>query len=216
MNSVINEENALAGGEFFQFKNVGDQIEGTLIAKRDSVSRLTGKPQIIYRLKTDRGIFNIGGKPGIDMQMQNVKLGQIVGFKFTGTKPPKSAGMNPAKLIQVYANPRFVDKEWLEAEEENAEFLKEAEDMVDGKVVDNEKNGAVEELVSQTKGVPFVDKAEVTKMFDCIMQMAKDKFLAKDNEDAKQKVMEATGLFFMENNYLTIIEKLSELPNKVA
>lgn len=213
MTSIFNEENAQSGGNFFTFKQVGDMIEGTLIGKKNTINRMYGNPQIIYKIKTAAGeIWNIGGKPGIDMQMTNIKLGQIVGFKFTKITPPSKPGYKPANIIQVYANPNAVDKEWLQEEEEADSEVPQNTVIQKGEVEEE----SLKEMIANAKEVPFQDKGEVSKMLTCILQLAKDKLGAVTADDSKQKVMEATGLYFSEPNYLNIIEKLSDLPTKKA
>ena len=39
----------------------------------------------------------------IDNQMRNIKIGQVVGFKFTDEKPSQKKGFNALKIIKVYA-----------------------------------------------------------------------------------------------------------------
>jgi len=52
-------------------------------------------------LKPDE-IWAVGGKPGIDAQMRNVKFGQIFGMRFTDLKPSKNPSFSPQKIIKVY------------------------------------------------------------------------------------------------------------------
>lgn len=123
-----------------------DKVMGTLIAKRQMKSTLPGKEGEmvwIYELKADYGSFHeldenkvvipepviveegtfwsVGGKPIIDRQMQNVKVGQKVGFKFTDIVPAKTKGFNPAKTIKVYTPKNEdgtfkMDEEWIESQ----------------------------------------------------------------------------------------------------
>lgn len=105
-----------------------DKIFGTLIAKRIMKSQIPGKESEdvnVYDLNADLGSFHeadekkvvipeaitikagdfwsVGGKPGIDAQMRNIKVGQKIGFKFIDEKPSKTKGFAPAKNIRVYA-----------------------------------------------------------------------------------------------------------------
>lgn len=131
-----------------------DKIFGTLIAKRQVKSTLPGKEgemQMVYDLKADLGSFHelddtkhvietpvvvqagefyaLGGKPQIDRQMQNIKIGQKVGFKFIDETPSKTKGFAPSKNIKVFA-PRnddgshVMDEEFL-AEQRNENFDKD-------------------------------------------------------------------------------------------
>lgn len=121
-----------------------DKIMGTLIAIREMKSTLPGKEGEIvkiYELKADYGsfheldekkkvvpepivveensIWSIGGKPIIDRQMTNIRIGQKVGFKFTEEQPSKTKGFAPAKVIKVFTPKNDdgtvkMDTEWLE------------------------------------------------------------------------------------------------------
>lgn len=122
-----------------------DKIMGTLIAIREMKSTLPGKEGEIvkiYELKADYGsfheldekkkivpepivveensIWSIGGKPIIDRQMTNVRVGQKVGFKFTEEQPSKTKGFAPAKVVKVFTpknddGTAKMDTEWIEA-----------------------------------------------------------------------------------------------------
>ncbi len=105
-----------------------DKVFGTLIGKRQTKSQMQGKEgemQNVYDLKADMGQFHaldekkkiieepviieagsfwsIGGKPALDAQMRNIKVGQKIGFKFIDEKAAKTKGWNAAKSIRVYA-----------------------------------------------------------------------------------------------------------------
>lgn len=49
------------------------------------------------------GFYNIGGRPGLVPQMQNVKIGQKIGLKYVEEVASKKKGNNPAKIIRVFA-----------------------------------------------------------------------------------------------------------------
>ena len=104
----------------------GDYIAGILVSKRIAKNQLKdGAPdQTIYELKASDGEYHdidekkkvvekatevrpgeywlVGGKPGIDAQMRNVKLGEIVGLKFIEEVASKTKGYNATKIIKVY------------------------------------------------------------------------------------------------------------------
>ena len=116
--SIFDKENRIQSN-WMKFEKVGDKIEGTLIAKRAIFNQLSGRDQIVYEIKKTNGEYwNIGGKPGIDAQMQKVRVGQIVGFEFIKERKPSRAGYHPLKIIQIYANPDIIDEEWLQQHEE--------------------------------------------------------------------------------------------------
>ena len=115
---------------------IGDFIKGTLVDIREINSMLPGKEGQrvkVYEILAQMGSFHqideekkpidppvvinmgeywtIGGKPGIDSQMRNIKLGQIVGLRFTEVKPSKTKGFNALKVIKIYVggmDPNYV------------------------------------------------------------------------------------------------------------
>lgn len=203
---------------WMSFKKIGDKIEGTLIARRTVLNQLSGKDQIIYELKCPKDTeilvngeknlsmfeeyWNVGGKPGIDMLMKRVKLGQIVGFEFIEERPSKQSGMNALKVIQVYANPTIVDEEWIKSQDEIS--VDPEDEDVFGKDKDEEE-------------VPFPSKSTEEQVSDEsllmeINKLAMEKLGAKNAEEVKEKSMEATKLAFIEDNLPEILKALKELP----
>lgn len=105
-----------------------DKIHGTLVAKRVQKSSMAGREgekQNVYDIKADEAttyhkldemkklidepitinpgdIYSVGGTSVIDRQMQNIKVGQVIGMKFIEETPAKTKGYNPAKVIKVY------------------------------------------------------------------------------------------------------------------
>ena len=104
-----------------------DKFVGTLIAKRSMKSSIPGKEGEmvnVYDFKVSYGLFHVtdddkkvvpepvtiedgeiysvGGTKIIDRQMTNIKIGQIIGLKYTETVPSKTKGFAPAKIIKVF------------------------------------------------------------------------------------------------------------------
>lgn len=128
---IFNDANKVKGN-WFQKTAIGDKISGTFIGKRSQMNSLSGKDQLIYELITPEGeIWSVGGNAGIDQQMRYVKLGQIIGFEYTEDRPSKVAGHNPTKVVQVYADPKVVNQEWL-AEQETEAMNQKAIDQNNG------------------------------------------------------------------------------------
>lgn len=46
--------------------------------------------------------YSVGGTAVIDRQMQNMKVGQVLGLKFIEEKPSHTKGFNPAKIVKVF------------------------------------------------------------------------------------------------------------------
>ena len=127
---------------WFKFTEIGDNIFGTLVSVREIPSQLPGKEgqmTKVYEVKADGGVFhdtddegktietpievkegevwNVGGRPGIDNQLRNIKLGSKVKISFEDTKPPKKKGFSPLKIVKVFTNGKM-DEEWLKEQEE--------------------------------------------------------------------------------------------------
>jgi hypothetical protein len=192
MTSIFDPSNKVKGN-WMAWKNVGDKIEGTLINKRVVNNQLQGKEQIVYELKLANGeIWNVGGKPGIDVQMRYIKLGQVVGFEFVQEKAPSKPGLNATKIIQVYANSSVVDKDWLAQQED-------------------ETAASGDEPVTYTESALASTPEDILKR---INNIAVEKLGATNAESVKNKVMEATNLAFIESNLPQILATLEELPDK--
>jgi hypothetical protein len=122
---------------FVKFNNPGDFIRGTLIEvskSEDKFAKLPGGKQKVYLIKAASGKYHdsdkvveikvaehfyVGGKPSIDKGMKLVKIGQIVGIVFVGTKASKEKGYAPAKIFEVRKS--GMDPEFLSPEERGEE-----------------------------------------------------------------------------------------------
>lgn len=188
--SIFSDENKVKGN-WWKCETVGDKISGTYIGKRQVVNQLSGQDQWIYEIKDERGEYwNIGGKPGIDVQMRHVKPGQIVGFEFKEERQSTKPGMNAAKIVQVYANETIVDTNYVAAEEEARIAA-----LRDGSAVSEPAGPA-------TPAEAVVSTDEKIRQ---IMEIAKGKWALEDPNAVKQKVMEVTNLAFIESNLDKII-----------
>ena len=131
---LFSDENEIKSS-FVSWGAIGDWVKGTLVSVRERESRLPGKQGTrvkVYELKTKGGSFHqtddkknpieppkepkegeywtVGGRPGIDNSMRNIKIGQIVGFKFKEEIPAKTKGFSATKVIKVYAGE--MDPDW--------------------------------------------------------------------------------------------------------
>lgn len=98
---------------WFKFEKVGDELVGTLISKHSCLNQLTDKDQIIYEIMDKNGdCWNVGGKAGIDAQMKNIKIGQIISLWFKEEKPSQKKGYHPTKIIKVLTKGTMND-EWI-------------------------------------------------------------------------------------------------------
>lgn len=194
--SIFSEDNKVSGS-WIKFQKVGDSFEGTLVDKREVPNRLKpGTMQTVYEFLKDGEIFIYGSKPAVDVQLKHVNLGQVVGLKFEKEVPPKTPGYSATKVIQVYASKDVVDETWLTENDVKKAFG-------DG----SETSATAEELPVIQQEPDFSVEGE---KLEKINTLAKEKLGAKDDEDVKQKVMEATKLAFMPMNYDQILEFLTK------
>jgi len=180
MSSIFDDSNKVKGNWWKQ-ERVGDKISGTYLGKRQVTNSLKGIDQWIYEIRTEEGeIWNIGGKPGIDIQMRHVKPGQIIGFEFIEERPNPKPGMNATKVVQVYANAEIVDEKFLQGAEAET----------------------YHEDAAPARGLTVDQKIEK------ITKVAREKFNLTDPVLIKDKVMEVTNLAFIESNLDKILEAL--------
>ena len=211
--SIFDESNKVRG-LWFKADKVGAEISGTLISIRKVFNAMYNKEQTVYELKTEDGsVWSVGSKPAIDQQMRYIKLGQIIGFKYMEERPPKTKGMSPTKIIQVFAPTGLFDTQWLAEQEDvaaasaptHAESVGEDEEEVETKmpftapsnqdVFKKELNGT---LTKEEK------LAAITKF-------AAEKLGAVTSDSVKLKVMEATGIAFIDANLSDILTSLENL-----
>ena len=124
---MLNDLKEVKAG-WIKFGKVGDWIRGTLADVREMDSQMKpGEKVKVYEFVAQGGAFHyfkkesgaivvdpeptildtgsiwiVGGKPGIDDKMRNVKIGQIFGMRFQEEKPnKKNPSYNPTKVIKV-------------------------------------------------------------------------------------------------------------------
>lgn len=104
-----------------------DKVKAVFLGRRTMKSTMKGKENEnvnVYELKGIEGsyhvlddkkkvveeavevvkdaFYSVGGTSVIDRQMQNIKVGQVIGLKFIEEKPSKTKGFSPAKIVKVY------------------------------------------------------------------------------------------------------------------
>ena len=209
MNDIFSDDNKITGN-WWKKDAIGASISGTFIGKRQAQNNLSGNMEWVYELRTEDGeIWNVGGKPAIDMQMRHIQLGQIIGFKFTEERPARRLGNNPTKIIQVFAPKDSVDQEWLDSED-GANAKQEASANVSADVnteATPEATDTAEDEID-VKTIPFADTPEEkTKM---IIALAQEKLGCKE-ADVRTEVMKVTKLGFVDSNLDAIIGALNEM-----
>jgi len=216
--------------EWFYFKEVGDQVQGTYVKKVVGLKDSFENDQIVYELSTPTGIKRIGFRvpQKINRDMDYVNLGQIVGFKFVSTVKwmnPKLHKEQDVKNIQVFADPKIVDQEWLDTRK-NIEVVTHetvaTPDLVEGEgsVIEADEvpgfgdfENPIPEVKEEVKEPAKTVKKVKTKEEQLveIAELAKVKLGIVDPSKVKDAVMEETGLAFISSNYAKIIVSLNNI-----
>lgn len=199
-------------GEFFNFKEVGDSIQGTYIDSREGTDSYDNE-QTIYVIKdSEDKVWNVGFRNSnvfVNERMSKIKLGQIVGFRFDEERDTKK-GANKAKIIKIYADNKFIDKEWLAAKKEL--------DELSGSEEKKESFEAPKDTEAATVTPPEVEEdPEENDALNAIRQLAKTKGVTKGAETPKEEdeVIEVfAGLKLTEDNFTKIIVKLTGYTEK--
>jgi len=218
-------EDDKVASNWFKFETIGDRIQGTYIGKREMLNQLSGNNQTVYELKTENGeIWNVGGKVGIDSQMTHVKFGQIIEFRFIEERKSKKPGMNAARIIQVFAKKELVDKDWLlEQEAGMGQGYSGSSGGYQGELAVEEASFTSAPAVA-VQATGYQQPAPVMPTSDAfgapvyhahpklneIITLANKKLGVPVTEQMqiKTRVMEVTGLAFIDANYDVIIDKL--------
>jgi hypothetical protein len=198
------------------FKKVGDAVQGTYIGSRRAQDGF-GHDQIIYELlnRDTNEVINVGmnlSKKLLHQRMQGVKLGQIVGFKYTSDKEilnRKTGTKATTKIIDLWADPRFVDQEWVDQNKHlvdapRADYSAQTIAASEESEMDRRFNEMTEEKTEEDDGL-FTEEMYADKIFE----VAESKFGEMDKDDAKEKIMEVTNLPFIKSNYKEILNRLS-------
>jgi len=205
--NIFDDENKVMS-KFFDFKEVGDQVQGTYIRRVEVDNDRFRGNCYNYEIKTAEGeIWVVNGgkeKKGVlDSNMNSVTPGQIVGFKLVELRD--TGKVNKAKIIEVFANAKLIDEDWLQKQEE----LKSGEESAK-----EEEVNATEENAPAESEEPAPAAKVPTDKVSAIHELAKQKLGVIKAEEVKDKVMETTTLAFLPANLDEIIAKLEEMPNK--
>ena len=202
---------------FFKFEKVGDKVQGTMISRNDNSIDGYNNPQTLVDLLQSNGtVITVSirhSKIGLIKELENIKLGQIVGFLFSGTK--ENVGKQPTKYIRVIHDPKFVNETWLK--EYNAK-LEKLNNPIAGLSVNEifPSTPDTQEIhvpitpitpIASTVSAPVSDSEKIKTIAD----LAKAKLGATTGDDVQKKVVEKFGLEFSVANLNTILEKLKSL-----
>lgn len=199
--------------QWMKFVNSGDSVQGTYMGKITGQKDNYGNEQIVYQLlQEDGSVMNVGfglNKKFLNTDMESVKFGQIIGFRYKGTvevKDKRSGKIVSVKDFSLHQDPKIVNEVWLK---ENAGNMPVATKAVNAKVADDADFDSFKP--NANTDVPFSTPGNLTNedKLAVITKLAKDKCGATDLQSVKDKVMECTGIAFIPINYDKISEALA-------
>lgn len=126
MVDIFNEAKEKVMPQWAKFVNDGDSVQGTYVGKILGQKDGYGNEQIIYQLLQEDGkIVNVGfglNKKVLHQDMEPVKFGQIIGFRFKGTvsvKDKRTGRPVNVKDFALHQDPKIVDANWLQENKDN-------------------------------------------------------------------------------------------------
>ncbi len=204
--------------QWAKFVNAGDSVQGTYIGKIVGQKDGYGNEQIIYQLLQEDGeIMNVGfglNKKFINSDMESVKFGQIIGFRYKGkvTVKDKFGKTVEVKDFSLHHDPKIVNVVWLKENLGSMPEVTVVSETADEKATRefNDFPTTVNAVVDN-QDVPFSSNGSLTNedKLAVINKLAKDKLGVLDDSQVKDKVMEVIGIAFIPLNFDKIIEILS-------
>jgi len=222
MVDIFKETKEKESPEWAKFVNAGDSVQGTYVGKIVGQRDGYNNEQIIYQLLQENGkIKNVGfglNKKVLNQDMESVKFGQVIGFRYKGTIQVKDKFGKPVSVkdFALHQDPKIVDEKWLSENKDNMpEVVKAIESIVKSREEEEgEEEGGldnfVDKLKSDDKDVPFSSPSSLTNEDKLLVieKLAKEKLEVTTSKDIKDKVMEVTGIAFIPVNYQKIIDAL--------
>ena len=199
-----------------KFVNAGDSAQGTYIGKIVGQIDGYGNEQVIYQLlQDDDTVVNVGfglNKKMMINDMNTVKFGQIIGFKYKGKLEVKDKFGKPVSVkdFSLFQDSKIVNKTWLEENKDNMPTQTVAAPK-------SAEDAAVEKQFEAitSNDVPFSSEGSVTNSDKAIQLQSINKLAAEKlgatGADTKEKVMEALGVAFIPVNYGKILETLASM-----
>ena len=207
-------------GEFFNFKEVGDAIQGTYIDSREGIDGFDNEQDIYVIKDKDNKIWNVGFRKTntfIQERMKNIVKGQIVGFRFDEERETKM-GSNKAKIIKIYADNKFIDTEWMESQKKLNEMsgVKEEAPKADYKQGTDEPFKSPDKTEAATVTPPTATSVpetnEENEALNAIRQLARTKELTNGatTSTEEDEIIEAFAeMKLEEENFTKIIVALT-------
>jgi hypothetical protein len=156
---------------WMKFVNDGDSVQGTYVGKIVGQKDGYGNEQVIYQLLEEDGkLTNVGfglNKKFIVQEMDNVKFGQIVGFKYKGKVKIKDkyGKMVDVNDFALHQDPKIVNTEWLEENKDNMPEVIHVSDS-ESAIAAEEDFQNFENIADMQKGDPLEDDEEEEKPAD--------------------------------------------------
>lgn len=223
-------------GEFFSFKKVGDNVQGTYIDKHEATDTY-GNQQMVYTLidrKNNDKMWSIGIRTTntiLNDRMAEANIGCIVGFRFDKEVKSKKYPDKMAKVINAYFDKEIVDHAWLAERARKidgmgtalrgqgaAPVVSEAEQAwrdlgAPANTAGYVRTPAPEDVVPMVASIPVTSHVETHETLDAIRKLAVDKGVASAGlpVDILDALIEAVTGFKLSNQdeYTKIIIKLS-------
>jgi hypothetical protein len=200
--------------KWMKFINAGDSAQGTYVGKITGQIDGYGNEQIIYQLlQEDGSVLNVGfglNKKFLNRDMESVRFGQIIGFRYKGTIEIKDkfGKVTKVKDYAIHQDPKIVNAEWLKENEGNMPTVTKAEPAAA-----SQDSGDFKDFENKTEDVPFSSTGSLTNddKLAAIEKMAKAKLGATDLNSAKVAVMDKIGIAVIPIQYDKILEALAKL-----
>ena len=157
--------------EWAKFSEAGDAYQGTYTGKIVGQIDGYGNEQIIYQLlQDDDKVINVGfglNKKVLHADMQNVKFGQVVGFKYKGriSVKDKFGKIVEVKDFAIHQDPKIVNEEWLKDNKDNMPEVTRVEKSTANSEYDDLGDSEVEDVPFSSDGsLTNADKAKEAKV----------------------------------------------------
>lgn len=205
----------------------GESLQGTYIGKKEGVIDTKYKNEkVMYRILTPDGVKRIEfsvHKPVVKA-MESVKIGQIIGFKFSEKGVSKNG--NSYNKIDLYADPRFIDTEWLKNNEVGAYAPAVAysapapaapaqvlppQTIAEFEARMNEGAPTSNHMSADYDGIPPFEDSNDDVLLKEIFDLTKEKFGVIDPTKVENTVMIKTQIAFLPANYPKIITALKAM-----
>jgi len=208
-----NKRETMNGGVIYKFDNyrVGARFAGTYLGFHTWMASDLNNPgqqkEVIAHdfvnceidgVKMEVGAkYTINGTAGLNGIMEEVQPGQIIGLEYAGLGQ-KKPGRNAPHIFTPYIDPTMTDPNWKQ--------YVDAGSPVAGSGSPQPTEKFFGSAAPAVDAPPFASNPQ--DPYTAIMDIAKGKLGAKDENDAKLKVMEATQLPFLAGNHVQILAAL--------